>query len=60
MTSFDRIKACDNEWEMADVIGLYISDNLHKFIREDGYFDSYGVLQWLRSEYPFEKTEDND
>ena len=60
ISNFDRIKACDNEWEMAGLLCNYISDNLHRFRTEEGYFDDYSVLEWLRSNSHGGKQEDDE
>lgn len=49
MSNFDRIKKCENEYQMADLLAGYICNNIHKLRNKDGTFNSLEILQWLQS-----------
>lgn len=50
MSNFDRIKDCEDEYEMADLICGYVFNNLHKLRDKDSLeFHSLPFLEWLRS-----------
>ena len=49
MSNFDRIKKCENEYQMADLLAGYICNNVHKLRNKDGTFNSLEILQWLQS-----------
>lgn len=49
MDNFDRIKRCENEYQMTDLLAGYICNNVHKLRNKDGTFNSLEILQWLQS-----------
>lgn len=49
MSNFDRIKRCENEYQMTDLLAGYICNNVHKLRNRDGTFNSLEILQWLQS-----------
>ena len=51
MSNFERIKNCENEYEMTDLIGGYVCNNLHKLKDKDtGEFNGLVILEWLKSD----------
>ncbi|MGN0352414.1 MAG: hypothetical protein ACI4ES_12245 [Roseburia sp.] len=49
MNNFKRLKNCENEYEMADIICGYFCNNAHILIKENGEFNQLEVLNWLKS-----------
>jgi len=50
MNNFERIKNCENEYEMADLICGYVCNNLYKLKDKDSpEFHSLPFLKWLQS-----------
>ena len=51
MSNFDRIKNCESEYEMSNLICGYICNNLHKLTEKDSpEFHGLPFLEWLRSD----------
>lgn len=51
MNNFERIKKCENEHEMTDLICGFIGNNLHKLKDKDSpYFNCLPFLRWLQSD----------
>lgn len=49
MSNFDKIKQCENEHQMTDLIAGYICNNASKLWNKDGTFNSVEILHWLQS-----------
>lgn len=51
MSNFERIKNCESEYEMANLLLGYFPNNLHKLRNNDtGEWTSLPFLDWLRSD----------
>lgn len=51
MSNFDRIKNCESEYEMADLICGYVCNNLHKLKNKNSpEFNGLPFLKWLQSD----------
>lgn len=49
MNNFERIKNCETEYEMADIICSYMFNNIQKMRTDVGY-TSLPFLHWLQSD----------
>lgn len=49
MSNFERIKQCESEYQMADLISGYVCNNSSKLWNKDGTFNSIEILHWLQS-----------
>lgn len=49
MNNFERLRQCEDEYEMSDLISGYICNNLHKLKNKDGTFNGLEILRWLQS-----------
>lgn len=50
MSNFNRIKNCNDEYELADILTTFMCKNLHELLNEDGTFNSLYLLRWLQSD----------
>ena len=49
MSNFDRIKQCETEYQMADLISVYVCNNAQRLWNKDGTFNGIEILHWLQS-----------
>ena len=47
--NFERIKASNNEYEMADLVMGYVGNHIHEMENEDGTINTLLFLKWLQS-----------
>lgn len=50
MSNFERIKNCETEYEMADIICTYMFNNIQKMKASDVGYTSLPFLRWLQSD----------
>ena len=50
MNNFERIKNCNDEYEMTDIICGYIFNNIHKMKADEVGYTSLPFLHWLQSD----------
>lgn len=48
--NFERIKQCESEYEMADLICGYFFNNIYKMRKKGGGYTSLPFLYWLQSD----------
>lgn len=46
--NFERIKACESEFDMADLVMGWVCNHKAKIWNEDGSFSSLPFLTWLQ------------
>lgn len=49
MNNFERLKACEGEYEFADIVMGYVANNKSDIFMEDGSINSLEFLRWLQS-----------